>query len=55
MSLGHFLLINAIIEMGADLSATMNEEMSTMHCAAQTYHGLLSILILSKKFNVSVN
>jgi hypothetical protein len=48
-------LINSVIEMGADLSATMNEEMSTMHCAAQTYHGLLSILILSKRFNISVN
>lgn len=48
-------LINSIIEMGADLLATMNEEMSTMHCAAQTYHGLLSILILSKRFNISVN
>jgi hypothetical protein len=55
MSLGHLTLINIVTEMGADVKSTMNNNLTTMHCAAQTYHGLLSMLILDKRFRVGVN
>lgn len=41
--------------MGADVNSRMKNKLSTMHCAAQTYHGLLSMLILYKKHNIDVN
>lgn len=41
--------------MGADLNATMHDELGVMHCAAQTYHGLLSLLVFSKKFGQRVD
>jgi ankyrin repeat protein len=55
MSLGHLTLINIVTEMGADVKSKMNNDLTTMHCAAQTYHGLLSMLILDKRFSVGVN
>lgn len=54
MSLGHLVLINIVIEMGADFKSTMYNNLSTMHCAAQTYHGLLSMLILDKRYHTGV-
>ena len=39
--------------MGADLNATMHDGLSAMHCAAQTYHGLISMLILQSKLGSS--
>jgi hypothetical protein len=34
MSLGILRLIKAVVAMGADVNATMHDEMSVMHCAA---------------------
>lgn len=34
MSLGHLELIRVVISMGADLQATMHDELTVMHCAA---------------------
>ena len=55
MSLGHFKLINIVFEMGADADAKMKAGLTTMHCATQTYHGLLSMLLLKKKYDQSVD
>ena len=55
MSLGHLQMINLVLEMGASVTATMKNGLTTMHCAAQTYHGLLSMLILSKHSQKDVN
>lgn len=41
--------------MGADVTSKMKNDLTTMHCASQTYHGLLSMLILHKKHNIPVN
>lgn len=41
--------------MGGDVNSKMHNELTTMHCAAQTYHGILSILVLSKQFMMQVN
>ena len=55
MSLGHLVLINLVLGMGANVNSVMKNNLTTMHCAAQTYHGLLSMLILHKKFKIDVN
>ena len=55
MSLGHLVLINIVIEMGGDFRSKMHNNLTTMHCAAQTYHGLLSMLMLDKRFKIGVN
>lgn len=55
MSLGHSRLIKIVFEMGGDPNAKMKNGLSTLHCAAQTYHGLLSMLILVKQHQVPVN
>lgn len=34
MSLGILRLIKAVVAMGADIKATMHDEMSVIHCAA---------------------
>ena len=41
--------------MGADLNAKMFNDLSVIHCAAQTYTGSLSILVLCKFFDFDVN
>lgn len=48
MSLGHLSLITAVIEMGADVNAAMHDDLQAIHCASQTYHGLLSLFVLKK-------
>jgi len=55
MSLGHLALINIVIEMGGNVYSNMHNELSTISCASQTYHGLLSMLILEKQFKMNVN
>jgi hypothetical protein len=55
MSLGHLSLIKAVIEMGADINVTMHDSLNAMHCAAQTYHGLISLLVLENDFNFDPN
>ena len=55
MSLGHLQMINLVLDMGGDVESKMHNGLSTFHCAAQTYHGLLSMLVLSKRLKVSVN
>ena len=42
-------------EMGADINAKMCNDLSVIHCAAQTYTGSLSILVLCKQFGFNVN
>jgi ankyrin repeat protein len=55
MSLGQLKMINAVLEMGADVAGTMHDELGALHCAAQTYKGLLGMLILTKKYKLPVN
>lgn len=52
MSLGHLRLINICLEMGGDLSSTMDNRITPMHCAAQTYHGLLSLALMTKQYRI---
>jgi len=42
-------------QMGADLNSKMCNDLSVVHCAAQTYTGSLSIIVLCKLFNFDVN
>lgn len=55
MSLGHLTLINCVLKMGGEVNSKMHNQLTAMHCAAQTYHGLLSILVLAKRYDVRVN
>jgi ankyrin repeat protein len=41
--------------MNADIQGKMCNELSVMHCAAQTYTGSLSILVLCKLLSFDVN
>lgn len=52
MSLGHLTLINIVVEMGGDLASTMHNSLTPMHCAAQTYHGLLSLALMTKQYRI---
>ena len=42
-------------EFGADVNARIHNQLSTLHCAAQSYCGYLSILVLVKDYKVSPN
>lgn len=52
MSLGHLAMINTVLEMSGDVNSRMHNKLSPMHCAAQTYHGLLSLVIMTKRYKV---
>lgn len=45
-------MINTVLEMTGDVNSRMHNKLSPMHCAAQTYHGLLSLVIMTKRYNV---
>jgi hypothetical protein len=51
MSFGILSQIKRVVnDFGADIKARMHNKLSTMHCAAQSYSGYLSILVLVKKY-----
>jgi ankyrin repeat protein len=52
MSLGHLTLITIVLDMGGDLSSNMHNNLTPMHCAAQTYHGLLSLALMTKQYRI---
>ena len=55
MSLGHLKLMNMVLSLGADPNAKMKNGLTTMHCATQTYHGLLSMAVLKEKYATQVD
>lgn len=56
MSLGELRVITILTEqMGANINSKMHNNLSTMHCASQTYAGFLSILVLHNKLEMDVN
>ena len=55
MCLGNLNLIRTVIDLGANIEDTMHDQLGALHCAAQSYHGLVSILYLQKKFNLDPN
>jgi ankyrin repeat protein len=49
-------MVTTLIEkMHANIHTKMHNNLSTMHCAAQTYGGFLSILMLHDRYQVEVN
>ena len=49
-------MINILTEkMNANINTKMHNNLSAMHCAAQTYAGFLSIALLHDKFEMDVN
>lgn len=56
MSIGNLRMIEIVVkEMGADITTKMCNDLSVIHCAAQTYTGSLSILVLCKLYGFDVN
>jgi ankyrin repeat protein len=56
MTLGILSQIERVVgEFNADINSRMHNDLSTMHCAAQSYCGYLSILMLVKKYHMSPN
>ena len=56
MTLGNRTLIYLILNnFNADLDVYTLKKLSVMHCAAQSYQGYISILILRNEFNYQVN
>jgi ankyrin repeat protein len=54
MSFGILSQIELVVEeFGADVRARMHNKLSTLHCAAQSYSGYLSILVLVQKYKLS--
>ena len=54
MSFGILSQIELVVEeFGADVRARMHNKQSTLHCAAQSYSGYLSILVLVQKYKLS--
>lgn len=54
--MGNLRIIDLVVNgMGANILSKMCNNLSVMHCAAQTYTGSLSILILAKIHNFDVN
>ncbi len=54
--MGNLRIIDLVVNvMHANIYSKMFNELSVMHCAAQTYTGSLSILILAKLHNFDVN
>jgi hypothetical protein len=47
MSVGNLAIIEAVVDLGANVDDLMHEQMHPLHCAAQTYHGLVSILYMT--------
>jgi len=56
ITLGDLKMIHILVdEMHADIDSKMHNQLSTMHCAAQTYAGAVSIIALNEKFKINVN
>jgi ankyrin repeat protein len=56
MSFGILNQIEMVVKkFGANVEARMHNKLSTMHCAAQSYSGYLSILVLVQKYKLSPN
>ena len=56
MSLGNRSLIEAVVYgFQADLNLLTAKNLTVMHCAAQSYQGYISLLILHKEHNFYVN
>lgn len=56
VSSGNKAIIDSLLEdFGAPLDSVTGRKVTVMHCAAQTYQGYLSILVLSREHNFSVN
>ena len=56
MNYGILYQIKTVVdEFGADVNDRMHNQLSTLHCAAQSYCGYLSILVLVKDYKVSPN
>ena len=56
VSLGELRLITILTDkMNANINSKMHNNLSVVHCAAQTYAGALSLIVLSERFNVSMN
>ena len=56
MSLGQLQIMDLfVVGLRTDLNVLMLNQLSVMHCAAQTYAGFLSILYMSKRADVDVN
>ena len=56
MTLGNRTLIHLILKnFNADLDVLTLKQLSVMHCAAQSYQGYISILILHNEFGYEVN
>jgi ankyrin repeat protein len=54
--MGNWKMIDIVVnEMHANILSKMCNDLSVMHCAAQTYTGSLSILILAKLHSFDVN
>jgi hypothetical protein len=41
--------------MGCNVNVKMQNNLSVMHCAAQTYGGILSILFLHETYEMGIN
>ena len=56
MTLGNRTLIHLILNnFNGDLNTLTLKKLSVMHCAAQSYQGYISILILRNEFNFNMN
>lgn len=56
MSIGNLRIIQLVVDdLKGDIESKMCNDLSVLHCAAQTYTGSLSILILCKLYNFNVN
>lgn len=56
MTLGELTMIELIaVDMKCDATAEMLNGLEPMHCAAQTYPGLLSILFMNQRLGIDVN
>lgn len=55
-SLGNLAILKTLTEqMGCNVHVKMQNNLSVMHCAAQTYGGILSILFLQETFEMGIN
>jgi len=56
MSMGNLRMIDLVVNgMRGKIQSKMFNDLTVMHCAAQTYTGSLSILILAKLHNFDIN
>lgn len=56
MTIGNKALIDLLLnDFAANLDALTQKKLSAMHCAAQTYSGYMSILVLVKDWGRQVN